>query len=163
MYRTDNYPPGFDGHPLLYLITLFSMLLTVLLALEWLWRITWAFFERPFPLKHPASVHRIIFWSLMIGLLIRIGPDVWLLMRWPTLTVHGREQIQQIDGLLDATSFVWMSAAWLIARLGDPIMQYQLEKQPLPIHLWPTARQLKRPLYIGIGVFLISFALTFLR
>lgn len=163
MWRNSDFPPGFEGHPLLYLVTLFSMMLTVLLGLEWLWRVCWAFFERPFPVKHPSTVLRLIFMLVLIGMLCRIGPDALLLMRWPVLSVHGRMEIQRLDAIMDSTSFVWMSLAWLVGRLGDPFLQIQLEKKPIPVHLWPTMRQLRRPAYIGMGVFAIAFALTYMR
>jgi hypothetical protein len=163
VWRIADFPPGFTGHPLLYLLTLFSMMLTVLLALEWLWRIGWALVERPRPLKHPSTVLRMVFVFLLVGLLFRIGPDAWLLMRWAQTTPAGRLQLEHFDSMLDTTSFVWMSLAWLAARLGDPFVQFQLEKRPIPVHLWPTAQQLRRPLYIGLGVFLIACALTFMR
>lgn len=163
MFRLLDYPPGFEGHPALYLATLFSMMLTVLLSLEWIWRIVWSFFEKPHELKHPATVLRIVFLLLLAGILVRICPDVWLIMRYPVLRDAERIAIQTFDARLDATSFVFMSSAWLIARLGQPFVMYQLEKQPLPVHLWPSLRSLRRPLYIGLGVFAIAFALTFLR
>lgn len=158
-----SYPPGFEGHPWLYLATVFSMMFTVLLTFEWLWRTTWAFFERPWPLKHPATVLRLVLLLFMVGVLFRVCPDVWLLMRWPNLNGVERYGLQVLNARLDASSFLFMASSWMIARIGDPFVMFQLEKQPLPIHLWPTARAMRRPLYIGLGVFAIAFALTFLR
>jgi hypothetical protein len=161
--RPDKYPPGFEGHPWLYLMSVFGLMLIVLLTLEWLWRIGWSFTERPHPLKHPSTVARVVMLMLLVGILMRVGPDAWLLMRWPSISDAAHHDIEIVGSRLDVASVLFMSGSWLVARLADPFIQFQLEKQPLPIHLWPTARQLRRPLYIGLGVFAISFALTFLR
>lgn len=163
MQQELELPAVYAGHQWLYLVTVFSLLLTLLLALEWLWRLVWQFFDRPFPLKHPATVVRLIILLFLVQLVTRMGPDVWLLMRWPKMGAAERVTTILVDSRMDTTSFVWMGLAWLLARLADPIIGYQLERQPLGVHLWPTAQQLKRPVYICIGVFLISFALTYLR
>lgn len=158
-----NMPPSFYGHPLLYMGTLFSLFLVVLLALEWLWRLAWSVVERPAPFKSPTSVLRLIFALLLTGALVRTGPDLWLLMRWPSVTPEHRLALAEFDNRMDAGAFIFLSAAWLFARLGDSMLTYQLEKSPLPVHLWPTWRQMVRPLKIGAGVLVIAFALTFLR
>jgi hypothetical protein len=53
--------------------------------------------------------------------------------------------------------------AWIASFLGAPMIMYQLERLPTPLHLFPTWEQAKRPAKIGLGVFAIAFALTFLR
>lgn len=160
---TDNLPAEYIGHPWLYLLTVFSLLLTLLLALEWTWRTVWSYFDVPRPIKHPYTVLRTVVLLLLVQLLVRLGPDVWLIMRWPRMTPAERLTTELIDSRLDTTSFIWMGAAWFIWRVAQPFVSYQLEKEPLPIHLWPTIGHIKRPLYIAVGVFLIAFALTFLR
>lgn len=157
------YPPGFESAPVLYLATVFSLILVMMLALEWTWRLIWSIFERPAPVKHPVTVFRIILLALLVGSIVRIAPDTWLLMRWPNLEPHERASIQLWDARLDAGAFIFMSLAWLTARLGDPFITFQLEKQPVPVHLWPTWRDLRRPMKIGVAVFAIAFALTYLR
>jgi hypothetical protein len=158
-----DLPPAFDGHPVLYMATVFSLLLVMLLALEWLWRITWSFFERPAPVKAPVTVLRVIFLLLLVGAVVRSGPDLWLIMRWPQLDGAERIALMDFDNRMDAGAFIFLSLAWLVGRLGEPMLTYQLEKRPLPVHLWPTWEQMKRPLKIGMGVFAIAFALTYLR
>jgi hypothetical protein len=156
-------PPSFMEHPVLYMLTVFSLLLIVLLALEWLWRIVWCFFERPAPFKSPLNVLRMILALLLAGAVVRSGPDLLLLMAWPDISPAARLDLVVFDNRMDATAFIFLSGAWLIARLGDPMLTYQLEKRPLPVHLWPTWQQMKRPLKIGAGVAVIAFALTFLQ
>lgn len=158
----SQYPPGLDS-PLLYMGAVFALMLGVLLAAEWLWRLAWSFVERPVPFKTPAMGVRIVLVLLLAGLLVRAVPRLWLFMRWPTLDPAQREAWQTLTAQAEITAVVLFSFAWLFALLGEPMIKYQLEKEPLPLHLWPTREQLKRPLKIGAGVFAIAFALTYLR
>ncbi len=156
------YPPGLDG-PIVYLVTVWALMLGVLLALEWLWRLVWSLFERPAPLRAPLTAVRTIMIVLIGAGLIRTLPRLWLFMRWPVLGPAEREFIAMISARFEVAAVLMFSAAWLLAQLGEPMVKYQLEKQPLPLHLWPTWQQMKRPLKIGGGVFAIAFALTYLR
>lgn len=156
-------PPGFEGYSALYLLAVFSLLLTLLLALEWLWRVAWSFFDAPRPLKHPQTVVRLVLLFLLLQLLVRLAPATWLLMRWPVLPTPERIALGVQVLRFDSLSFVLMAMAWLTARLGDPIINYHLEKQLVSVNLWPTKRQLRRPCYIMLGAFAVAFALTYLR
>lgn len=158
-----DLPPGFEGHPGLYMATIFSLLLVNLLALEWLWRLGWSIVERPVPIRHPAAALRFVLVMLLLGAIIRSGPDLFHLMQWPRLNAAEREFWLSVDYRADSVAFVPFSLSWLVAFLGGPMIIYQLEKGPVPIHLLPTRQQLKRPAKIGAAVFAIAFALTYLR
>lgn len=157
-----QFPPGLES-PLLYMAAVGLLLLGVLLALEWLWRIVWSFFERPSPFRTPSTAVRVTLIILLVGGLVRAGPRLWLFMRWPQLTPAGREGIAELSAYMEITGVLLFSIAWLFAQLGEPMISHQLTKQPLPLHLWPTVDQLRRPAKIGLGVFAIAFALTYLR
>jgi hypothetical protein len=157
-----QYPPGLES-PLLYLTVVFFMLLGLLLAAEWLWRLVWSFFERPQPLKSPATVVRVILVLLLTSIMIPAAPRLWLFMRWPLLTLAQREAAQTLTAQVLIFAIVLFVLAWFVALVVDPMIKYQLEKTPPPVHLWPTVEQLKRPLKIGGGVLVIAFALTYLR
>lgn len=156
------YPPGLDG-PLIYLVTVWALMLGALLALEWLWRLAWSLFERPAPLRAPLTAVRVILLVLIAAGLIRTVPRLWLFMRWPILSPVERELVAVLSAQAEVAAVLLFSLAWLVAQLGEPMVKYQLEKQPLPLHLWPTWEQMKRPAKIGVGVFAIAFALTYLR
>lgn len=157
-----GYPPGLES-PLLYLSTIFALLLGLLLALEWLWRLSWSFFERPAPLRSPITVVRAVLVVLLIAAVVRVGPRVWLFMRWPRLQISERTDLAELSGKMEITAVLFFVLAWILAHVGEPLVRYQLEKEPLPLHLWPTFEQMKRPLKIGVGVFALAFALTYLR
>lgn len=158
-----NYdlPPGFEGQPLMYLFSLFSLLMITLLALEWFWRIAWGTWENPYPMNHPTTVLRFILMMIGVSVLMRVGPDIFRYALWRDLSPAGRFRAYEVDHLLDTLSFFPWSLGWLAGYLGMPMMHYQLDKQPLPMHLWPTAVQMRRPLKIGLGVLIISAAITY--
>lgn len=157
-----GYPPGLDS-PLLYFCTVFALLLGALLTLEWIWRITWAFSENPAPFKSPVTVWRAILLMLLVAAFLRIGPRLWLFMRWPRLQISERLDLAQLSAQAEVTAVIIFSTAWLFALIGEPLINYQLENKSIPLHLWPTRQQLKRPIKIGVGVLAIAFALTFMR
>lgn len=162
MVIEGKFPPGLDS-PLLYLTTIFFMLLGALLCAEWLYRTLWKFIEQPAGLRTPTFSLRLA-WSLMLGaILVRSVPRLWLFMRWPVLSPEQRYDLFQLAAQSEVVSVVLFFLAWLLALLGEPMISFQLRKQPLPMHLWPTMEQLKRPAKIIVGVFVIAFALTYLR
>lgn len=154
-------PPGFEGYPLLYMATVFSLLLANILTLEWIWRLSWAIHEKPYDLRHPATAMRAVLMLLLLGAIMRSGPDTWLLVRWSDISPLERLSLLIFDGYMDSVSFLPFSLAWLVAWLASPMVNYQLDRKPTPLHLWPTRDQIRRPLKIGVGVLVISFALTF--
>ena len=156
----DNTPQGMEGHPILYMITLFSLLLVTLLAMEWQWRLGWSILEDKLPAKHPGTAVRLILLFLLMSLLMRIIPDVIKLGLWQDLSPDGRMLLFEIDGAMDTFSFIPFSFAWLFAYLGGPMIVYQLRRFPLPLHLWPTLDKMKRPLKIGIGVMVIAILIV---
>jgi hypothetical protein len=155
-------PPGFEGRPLLYMTTLFSLLLGNILCLEWIWRSSWSIIEKRRPLRSPTTVVRVITMLVLFSILIRSGPDMLWLALWHDLSRSGRAALLVFDSRMDTISFVPLSLAWLAAYLSGPMLDYQLSRYPLPLHLWPTKEQLKRPLKIGVAVLIISAAITFL-
>jgi hypothetical protein len=158
-----DFPPAFAGQPVLYMLTVFSLLLVNLLALEWLWRTGWALWEDSHDFRHPLTIQRIVILLLVLGAVIRSGPDVIVLMRYHAETEAGRLDLYRLDNFLDSVAFIPFSLAWLVAYLAGPMLAHQLAKEPIPLHLWPTWAQIKRPVKIGVGVFAIAFALTYLR
>lgn len=156
-------PGSFAGGPFLYFAFLWSIFLIGLLTLEWLWRTGWALWEDAQGVKHPATAIRLATFLLLLSVIMRIGPDIVLYASWADLSPEARFAISNFDKRLDTVSFVPFSLAWLASHLGAPIILYQLKREPLPLHLWPTWQQLKRPLKIGMGVAALAFALVYLR
>lgn len=154
-------PPGFEGEPFAYMLTLFSLIMICLLSLEWIWRIFWGIKEQPFPIKHPVTVLRIILLLTGFSILMRVGPDVLRYAMWKDLSSGGRLLAYRADHYMDMFSFFPFSIAWLVGYLTMDLLHYQLDKRPIPMHLWPTWSQMKRPMKIGAAVLVISAAITF--
>lgn len=157
------FPPSFDGDGLSYMWAVFGLMTVVLLCSEWLWRTLWAFRELPRPIRHPLTVLRSILSLLLFAILLGAVPDLILIMMWPELSPAAREMISVIDRRLDGCIGPVILLAWLISRLGTPMVEYQLIRLPVPINLWPDWAALRRPVWIGFLVLLVSAAVTFLR
>lgn len=158
-----DVPPGFDGFPLLYLLSMFSIMMIVLLSLEWMWRLVWGIVERPTPIKHPSSAVRYTLIFILLGTILRTGPNLVWMSFWKDASPALRQWMLQVDSFLDSVSFIPFSIAWIIGYLGGPMIVYQLSRHPLPVHLWPTKEQITRPLKIGLSVFIIALAVVFAR
>jgi hypothetical protein len=163
LFSTGDLPPQFEGQPFVFLLTVFALLLITLLGAEWLWRLSWSIGERPVHWKSPASALRWLLIFLLLSVVMRVGPNVVQLMSWSVSTPAQRLALYRVDNLLDGLSFIPFALGWLVAFLGGPMITFQLAKEPLPLHLWPTFQQMKRPLKIGAGVFAIAFALAYLQ
>lgn len=155
-----DIPGGFEGAPLLYMATLFSLFLVNLLALEWFWRVIWGMKEHPCPLNHPITIFRLMLVLIGVSIILRSFPDTIRLAFWHQLTPAGRLDMIRLGHWMRIVSVFPWSLAWLIGYLAMPMMHYQLNKQPLPVHLWPTRQQIMRPVKIGMAVLFISAAIT---
>jgi hypothetical protein len=160
----QGIPPSFSGNHWFYMMAIFGLMMMVLLAANWLWRIVWCFFEDPQPLRSPVTVFRAILALLLVTALLRGGPDAILLLRWPEISPADRLVVAETDRFLDGIALIPFFAAWLIEYLTAGVLQFQLKRLPPPSSdLWPTADSLKRPVQIAIGSFAVAFAVVFLQ
>ena len=163
-FNTDQHlPPAFDGNSFVYAASVFGLMTVFLLASEWLWRVAWSFRERPKEMRHPVTITRCILFCLLLGILMRVTGDVVLTMAWPELTPNQRLWVAWCDRLMDAMSATPMFIAWLWSILGGAMIDWQLARLPIPINLWPTWHDLRRPATIGVLVLGISLSVTYLR
>lgn len=156
-------PPAFEGQPWLYLFTMFAQMAVALLVLEWLWRLAWSMYEQPARFRTPLNISRVILILLLFSMTCRGAGDLVFNMRYADLSPAARHWLADVDSELDGFALVPFIMAWLLDRLAGGMITFQLARLPLPMHLWPSWRQMKRPVQIGVGVFVMAFALTFLR
>lgn len=156
-------PAAVIGRPLLEAGTLFAYILITMLALNWAWRQVWALCEGPATLRDPGASIRWTILLLLLSALLRVVPDTVLAMSWAELTPRGRYDISTWDRVADIVSAVPFVAAWGAAYIGGPMVFFQLRREPLPLHLFPTWRQSQRPLKIALACLVLALALTFLR
>lgn len=159
----SDLPPSFSDDRIIYFLSVFGLLTVLLLMSEWLWRVAWSFFDRPQPIKHPISVVRCITALLLLGILMGVTGDAALVIGWPELTPYQRLAVSQTDRVLDGLTAIPFFLAWLFALLGGAMVDWQLQRHPIPVNLWPGWRQLRRPLTIGALVVFIAFSFTWLR
>lgn len=156
-------PPAFAGNSAAFAIALFFQMMTALLAIEWTWRTAWAINEHRHPLMHPATMLRVITLLVLVSFLMLVIPVLVFNMRYPELSAAGRLDMNTVRAWSTSLALVPFSAAWLIDRLTGGMIVYQLERRPLPLHLWPTWRHMRKPLKLGVGVAFLAAALAFLR
>lgn len=158
-----SLPPSFGEDKMIYFFSIFGLLTILLLMSEWLWRVTWAFFDKPHPLRHPVTVSRMIMALMLLGVLMGVGGDVFLVVAWPELSGESRLWLTRLDKVLDGASAAPFFLAWTWGIIGGAMVEWQLVRHPIPINLWPSWRDMQRPAAIGALVFFISASISFLR
>lgn len=157
------FPASFQGDRWAYAFSVFGLFATALLAMEWLWRILWAFREEGMPFKHPLTLSRVVIALLLIGMLIRITPDVLLVMLWPEISPHTRAAIAFYDRVFDGLAIVPVTMAWYVGIMGAGLIEWQLARLPIREDMWPTRDKVKRSIQIGAGCLIIALTLAFVQ
>lgn len=155
-------PPSFGDSEVLFAVSLFGMLAALVMSLEWMWRICWKLHEDRHDLKHPVTVSRLMTLFLLVGIAIRIHPDVLWMMAWNDLGPDERQLLAQYDRLSDGIAVIPMIMAWMTSVVGAAMVDWQLVRLPIPVDLWPTRAQFRRA-FIAVGLMLvISLSIAFL-
>lgn len=160
-----NYPlpPSFMNDGWTYTLAIFSLLSIFLLMLEWGWRICWSMADDRRKLVDPLTVERIVKLLLVIGILMGVSGDVFLLMMWPEITPETRIHLSNLDRFLDGICVVPFVLSWFISLYSQAVLNWQLVRLPIPVNLWPSLESLRRPAAIGVLVMGISLVVTLLR
>lgn len=156
-------PPSFQGDRFAYALSVFGLFGTSLLAIEWLSRTVVAMLDNPRPWREPVSITRMLLICLLTATLLRIVPDVLLVMLWPEIEPVTRALIARTDRVLDGLSIIPVTIAWALGLFAGATIEFQLMKQPFPADLWPTWRRVRRPLSMGVMILTIALSLAFLR
>lgn len=151
----SELPPSFNGDASLFLPNLFLMTAMFFLGVMmvgkqasriWLNR----FYDHPL---HPVSLYRAILTLAGLGLTLRCGVEAMLLWGWEPANPEQVARITMAKRWIDPISLgcgaLWMS----IAILGEPGIEHQLRKAPLPVDMWSRWPTLVR----AGGVIAISF------
>lgn len=162
-HAVGAFPPSFAGDRFAYAFSIFGLLGSALLALEWMVRIIRSARADPHPVRDPLTIVRLIMFALLFSTLLRVSGDVLLIMFWPEVTPATRAMIARTDRIMDGVSVFPMTFAWLVGLFGAAVLEFQLVKQPIPADLWPSFRRIKRPLAMGGMILAIALTLAFLR
>ncbi len=149
-------PPSFNDGASLFLFNLFlmtaAMFLGAMLVARQVSRI-WAQRRFDHPLD-PVSLYRIITVLAGIGLTLRCGAEGLYLWGWapsdPATVARVLMAKRWIDPVAVMAGMTWMG----MVMLGEPGIEHQLRKAPLPVDMWSRWPTLVR----ALGIVVLSFA-----
>lgn len=158
-------PPSFDDGTSLFLFNLFLMtgafFLGVMMAGKQAQRI-WAQRHIDHP-KDPVTLYRAIGFLAATALAIRCGSEALYLWSWnpadPVTVARAAMAKRWLDPIAIGCGMTWM----LIMILGEPGIEHQLRKAPLPVDMWSRWPSLARALGVMIISFVAALAAVVLR
>lgn len=149
-------PPSFNDGASLFLFNLFlmtaAMFLGAMLVARQVSRI-WAQRRFDHPLD-PVSLYRTITVLAGVGLTLRCGAEALYLWGWapsdPATVARVLMAKRWVDPVAVVAGMTWMG----IVMLGEPGIEHQLRKAPLPVDMWSRWPTLAR----ALGIVILSFA-----
>lgn len=158
-------PPSFNDGTELFLFNLFIMtaatFLGTMMAGKQARRI-WKqrFWDHP---KDPVTIYRTILLLAALGLTLRCGASAMELWGWnpddPATVARVLMAKRWIDPIAVACGMGWMG----LAILGEPGVEHQLRKAPLPVDMWSRWPALVRAGAIVVLSFTAALAAVCLR
>ncbi len=158
-------PPSFDNGSSLFLFNLFVMTATTFLGAMmvgkqsgriWMQR----FYDHPL---HPVTLYRAITLFAGVGITLRCGAEAMFLWGWnpddPITVARVSMAKRWIDPLAVGFGIMWMA----IVVLGEPGIEHQLRKAPLPVDMWSRWPVMVRAFAIIILSFIAALAAVCLR
>lgn len=158
-------PPSFNEDPSLFLFNLFIMtaatFLGAMMVGKQMNRI-WGQRFHDHPLD-PVTLFRAITVLAAIGLTIRCGASAMELWGWnpsdPSTTARVLMAKRWLDPIGVGCGFLWMA----MVILGEPGIEHQLRKAPLPVDMWSRWPVLARSGAIIVLSFIAALAAVCLR
>lgn len=158
-------PASFNGDPSLFLFNLFLMTAATFLGAMmvgkqarriWMQR----FWDHP---KDPVTIYRVILLLAACGFSLRCAAGAMVLWGWnpddPVTTARVVMAQRWLDPIAIACGMGWM----MLAILGEPGVEHQLRKAPLPVDMWSRWPALVRALAVVILSFTAALAAVCLR
>ena len=158
-------PPAFNEDPSLFLFNLFVMTAATFLGAMMTGKQAsriWGqrFYDHPLD---PVTLYRLITLLAGVGLTLRCGAGAMELWGWnpsdPATTARVLMAKRWIDPIAVACGFIWMA----IVILGEPGIEHQLRKAPLPVDMWSRWPVLARAGAIIVLSFVAALAAVCLR
>lgn len=158
-------PPSFNGAASLFLFNLFAMTASTFLGAMMTGkqaRRIWIQKKYDHP-KDPVTIYRAILMFAALGLTLRGGAAAMELWGWnpsdPVTTARVLMAKRWIDPIALGCGAIWMG----LAILGEPGIEHQLRKAPLPVDMWSRWPQLVRAGAVVILSFVAALAAVCLR
>lgn len=158
-------PPSFDNGASLYLFNLFLMTATTFLGAMMVGKQAnriWSqrFWDRPLD---PVTLYRAVTLFAGIGITLRCGAEAMFLWGWNPADAVTSARVSMakrwIDPIAVGCGLMWMT----IVVLGEPGIEHQLRKAPLPVDMWSRWPVLVRALAVIILSFVAALAAVCLR
>ncbi|WCT75047.1 hypothetical protein PQ455_07480 [Sphingomonas naphthae] len=158
-------PLSFNGDPSLFMFNLFLMtamfFLGAMMAGKQGGRI-WQQRRFDHPLD-PITIYRLILMFAGTGISLRCGAEAMYLWSWnpdaPAMVARTAMAKRWLDPIACAAGAIWMT----LAILGEPGIEHQLRKAPLPVDMWSRWPALARALGVVMVSFVAAFAAVVLR
>jgi hypothetical protein len=140
-------PPSFDGHGWLVVINLAGFtsgfIISLMLALKmardiWLNRACDKFY-------HPVTVWRAFGGTVSLAMSVRFGPAAMVLWGWDPTRPSSTAWLLTLQRLTDPVAFTLGLLALAMFEISGKGMANHLKRRPLPMRLWASREQLKRP------------------
>ena len=158
-------PPSFDNGASLYLFNLFLMTATTFLGAmlvgkqgSRIW--TQRFWDHPL---HPVTLYRLVTFCAGVGVTLRCGAEAMFLWGWNPEDVITSARVSMakrwIDPIAIGFGLMWMT----IVILGEPGIEHQLRKAPLPVDMWSRWPVLVRAAAVILLSFVAALAAVCLR
>jgi len=158
-------PPSFDNGASLYLFNLFLMTATTFLGAMMVGKQATRIWNQRFwdhPLD-PVTLYRAITLFAGIGITLRCGAEAMFLWGWNPADAVTSARVSMakrwIDPIAIGCGLMWMT----IVVLGEPGIEHQLRKAPLPVDMWSRWPVLVRALAVIILSFVAALAAVCLR
>jgi hypothetical protein len=158
-------PRAFNNDATLFVFNLFVMTATTFLGAMMLGkqaRRIWMqrFYDHP---KHPVTIYRMILLLAATGITLRCGAGAMVLWGYnpddPATTARVVMAQRWLDPIAAFCGMGWMA----LAILGEPGVEHQLRKAPLPVDMWSRWPALVRALAVVILSFTAALAAVCLR
>ena len=158
-------PPSFDNGASLYLFNLFIMTATTFLGAMMVGKQAnriWSqrFWDHPLD---PVTLYRAVTLFAGVGITLRCGAEAMFLWGWNPADVVTSARVSMakrwIDPIAVGCGLMWMA----IVVLGEPGIEHQLRKAPLPVDMWSRWPVLVRALAVIILSFVAALAAVCLR
>lgn len=163
MGQNGPYPPSFDGDQIAYGLALFGLTWIVALGAMLFIQSFGNFWERRQVdgLRDPINANRYIIWGMLGTIMLGAFGDVVILLIWGEVNNRTLSAWTAVDRYLDFLTAVPFTASVIIWARAKPVVNYQLIREPLPLHLWPqwsdpSMQQIRRialaVAFIALGV-----------
>lgn len=158
-------PPSFNDGESLYLFNLFLMTAATFLGAMMVGKQAsriWGQRSYDYPLE-PVSLYRAITLCFAIGITLRCGAEAMFLWGWNPDDAVTSARVSMAKRWIDPIAVAFGCMGMAIVVLGEPGVEFQLRKAPLPVDMWSRWPVLARALAVVVLSFIAALAAVCLR